>query len=74
MADDGYISHSVLEAGRWRKVGEVVGVGSKWRLILDALFASPEHRRIMLDCEYDVVALGFYFNDLAWLTGRFYAR
>jgi uncharacterized protein YkwD len=54
-------------------VGEVIGVGSTWRQIIDLLFDSPEHRRIMLDCDYDRAALGFVFRDEVWATGRFYA-
>jgi uncharacterized protein YkwD len=74
MADAGYIFHSTLRLGHWQKVGEVVGVAGTWRFLLDLLFDSPEHRRILLDCEYDITALGFVFRDGVWLTGRFYVR
>jgi uncharacterized protein YkwD len=74
MADAGYIFHSDLELGHWSGVGEVVGTGSRWRQIIDLLLGSSEHRRILLDCEYDITALGFVFRDDVWLTGRFYAR
>jgi uncharacterized protein YkwD len=73
MADAGYIFHSKLRLGHWSKVGEVVGVGSTWRQIVDLLFDSRTHRRILLDCEYDIAALGFVFRDDVWMTGRFYA-
>lgn len=75
MAEAGFISHSVLEIGPWSLVGEVVGVGTSIPEITRALFNSPEHRRILLDCRYDVMAVGLYFdNDLVWMTGRLYAR
>jgi uncharacterized protein YkwD len=73
MADASYIFHSTLTLGHWQKVGEVVGVAGSWRFLLDLLFDSPEHRRILLDCDYDRTALGFVFRDEVWLTGRFYA-
>lgn len=73
MADAGYVFHSRLRLGHWSAVGEVVGMSWSWRDIIDLLFASPEHRHIMLDCDYDVAALGFVFRDDVWLTGRFYA-
>lgn len=74
MASYGRIFHSVLRIGRWALVGEVVGVGSTVHGIVRAMFNSPEHRRILLDCRYDVMAVGLFFdNDLVWMTGRLYA-
>lgn len=72
MASRDRLFHSELELDGWSRVGEVVGTASTWRAILDALFGSPEHRRILLDCRYERVALGFYFGDRVWLTGRLY--
>ncbi len=75
MARHGYIYHSVLHAGPWSKVGEVVGVGPTWRSVVRALFKSKPHRRILLDCQYDYLALGVVYRDgFAWLTGRLYAK
>ena len=74
MAEAGDIYHSVLHLGDWSLVGEIVGVGDSWLSVWRALMGSPEHREIMLDCRYDVVALGFYRNDRLWITGRFYAH
>ncbi len=74
MARDGYLSHSTLNATGWSKVGEVVGVGPTWRSIVRALFHSKPHRQILLDCDYDVIAIGVIYRDFVWLTARLYAR
>jgi uncharacterized protein YkwD len=74
MARIGGLAHSIPRLEHWAMVGEVVGMGPTWRQIIDLLFGSSEHRRILLDCDYDVAALGFIFRDGVWLTGRFYAR
>lgn len=73
MADDGVLSHSILDPGRWSLVGEVIGVGPGWRSVVRALFESRPHRRILLDCRYDRIALGLYRDDSLWFTGRLYA-
>lgn len=74
MAESGYIYHSVLHLGDWSKVGEVVGMGDSVKSIVEALFNSPEHRAILLDCAYDKAAIGIYRDQHVWLTGRFYAK
>lgn len=75
MARRGYIYHTLhLHLSHWSLVGEVVGVGRSVRQIVRLLFESPPHRKILLDCRYDVAAIGLYFNDQVWMTGRFYAR
>jgi uncharacterized protein YkwD len=73
MAKSGDIYHSELKLGQWSLVGEVVGVGGTVRQVVRALFNSPEHRRILLDCRYDKAAIGIYRDNGVWLTGRFYA-
>jgi len=72
MAATGTLEHSVLELDGWAGVGEVIGTAPHWRTILELLFASSEHRRILLDCDYDITALGFVFNNGVWLTGRLF--
>jgi uncharacterized protein YkwD len=73
MADADRLFHSELNLGDWSLVGEVLGTAERWEPIIDALFHSPEHRRILLDCRYDRIALGFVWRDSVWLTGRLYA-
>lgn len=73
MAGAGEPFHSRLDAGRWSKVGEVVGTADRWGTIVDELFVSVPHRHILLDCDYDRIALGFAWRDRTWLTGRLYA-
>ena len=76
MAAAGELFHSDLagETG-WTRIGEVIGVDDRWASIVRALFASPEHRRVLLDCRYAVGAFGFVFaGGTVWLTGRLYAR
>lgn len=73
MARAGHLFHSELHAGPWKKVGEVLGVGPTWRSIVRALFRSRPHRRILLDCAYDKIAIGVIYRDFVWLTGRLYA-
>jgi uncharacterized protein YkwD len=74
MAAVGSVFHSVLDAVGWSLVGEVVGTGSSWGQVVDALFRSAEHRHILEDCRYDKVAVGIYFapDGTVWLTGRLY--
>jgi uncharacterized protein YkwD len=73
MADAGYIFHSDLALGRWDRVGEVVGVAISWQRLVDLLYNSPEHRRILRDCRYNFMAVGFHREDgTAWLTSRLY--
>jgi uncharacterized protein YkwD len=74
MAQAGYIFHSTLRAGHWSMVGEVVGVGGSVLEVIQALFNSPEHRRILLDCRYDKIAIGIYQDTRVWFTGRLYAK
>lgn len=76
MAEADRLFHSDLssETG-WVLIGEVVGTDDHWPSIVRALFSSDEHRRLLLDCRYDVGAFGFVFTGKAvWLTGRLYAR
>jgi uncharacterized protein YkwD len=73
MARAGHIFHSTLDADGWSIVGEVVGVAAKWRAVITALFQSPPHRHLLLDCRFDRIALGFFFSRSVWLTGRLYA-
>ena len=73
MAAAGDISHSVLEPGKWDRAAEVVGVGPSWRAILDALWESRPHARILRYCGYAKMAVGIYRADgLVWLTARLY--
>lgn len=73
MERAGYIYHSTLHLGDWSGVGEVVGVASSWQDLVRALFDSPPHRRILRDCRYDFMAVGFTRTDgTVWLTGRLY--
>jgi uncharacterized protein YkwD len=74
MANQDRLFHSTLRVGHWSKVGEVVGVGSSWQTIFFALMESKDHRRILLDCSYDRIAVGIIVRDRTWLTGRLYAK
>jgi hypothetical protein len=74
MANQDRLFHSTLRVGRFSKVGEVVGVGASWQTIFFALMESKPHRRILLDCSYDFIAVGIVTRDRVWLTGRFYAK
>jgi uncharacterized protein YkwD len=78
MADRGEIFHSQhlqqeLSRSGFSLAGEVVGQGPSWRGILRALLRSRDHRRLLLDCSFDLGAFGFVFRKRVWLTGRFYA-
>jgi uncharacterized protein YkwD len=73
MANQDRLFHSTLKVGNWSKVGEVVGVGSSWQSIFFALMESRPHRRILLDCAYDRIAVGIVTRDRTWLTARFYS-
>ncbi len=74
MARAGHLFHTDLHAGQWSLVGEVLGVGPSWRSIGRALFRSRQHRRILLNCRYDYMALGIIYRDFVWVTGRLYAK
>lgn len=74
MANLDRLFHSTLHIGQWSLVGEVIGVGSTKIGIIGALFKSPDHRRILLDCRYDKIAIGWYNSDRIWLTARLYAQ
>jgi hypothetical protein len=74
MANQDRLFHSQLVVGNWSKVGEVVGVGASWQTIFFALMESRPHRRILLDCAYDRIAVGIITRDRTWLTARFYAK
>jgi uncharacterized protein YkwD len=74
MATVGRLFHSELNIGTWSLVGEVVGVAVRWQRIVTLLFESPTHRRILLTCTYDRVAVGLYRTSSFWLTGRLYAE
>lgn len=74
MADAGEIFHSVLHIGHWSEVGEVVGVAPRWATVIDLFFESRPHRHILLDCDFDKIAVGIVFDHGAWVTGRVYAE
>jgi len=77
MAMGGGIYHTeVWDTAGWSRAGEVIGTGATWPEIIDALFQSAEHRRVLEDCRYDKIAIGFYFADdgTVWLTARLYAQ
>jgi uncharacterized protein YkwD len=76
MANQDRLFHtSGLATGtRWSQVGEVVGVGSSWQAIFFALMESRSHRRILLNCAYDRIAVGIVVRDRTWLTARVYAK
>lgn len=75
MANQDRLFHSDLHLGRWSQVGEVVGVGPHWQNIFQALMDSREHRRILLGCIYDRIAVGIIESGgRTWLTGRVYAK
>lgn len=72
MADLGEIVHSHLQLDHFERVGEVVGVGETTRRIVRALFRSDPHRSILLDCRYDLIAVGVYRAERVWLTARLF--
>ena len=74
MSDADQIFHSTLYIGKWSEVGEIVGRGDDLDSLFDAFMESPEHRKIMLDCAYDIAAIGIFRDDGIWLTGRFYSK
>lgn len=74
MSNADQIFHSTLYIGTWSAIGEIVGHGSDLDSLFDAFMKSPEHREIMLDCAYDIAAIGIYRDDGIWLTGRFYSK
>jgi hypothetical protein len=66
--------HSTLDIDDWSRVAEVIGVASSAPELLRLLFQSAPHARILRDCRYDFMAVGFYRRDgTVWLTGRLYA-
>jgi hypothetical protein len=76
MARQDRLFHSQLSAGtRWSKVGEVVGVGPSWQVVLFAFFESRRHRFILRDCDMDFIAVGIVDSGgRTWVTARLYAR
>ena len=76
MASVGDIFHTDnLRISNWSRIGEIVGVAGSTIDVVRAFFQSPPHRRLLLDCRYDVMAIGLVFEDgSVWMTGRLYAR
>jgi hypothetical protein len=76
MANQDRLFHTpnLTTGTRWSQVGEVVGVGSSWQTIFFALMESRSHRRILLNCAYDRIAVGIIARDRTWLTARVYAK
>ena len=57
----------------WLLIGEAVGVGETAAAVLGALWASQPHRRVVLDCRYDAVAIGLAWRQgIVWATIRVY--
>lgn len=72
-ADELFHSDDLASETGWSLIGEVVGTDDHWRAIIRALFRSLPHRRLLLDCRYDVGAFGIVFAADVWITGRLYA-
>lgn len=60
LATSGDLRHSFSTrfVTDWTRVGETVGYGGSVEVVHDAFLASPTHRAIILDPDYDCVGVG----------------